>query len=162
MKFSSGYLKGKYLMPEDTKQKTQSTSPDTGTRSGMAAQTGPGAPDTDRLRRPRRGSIARRRGSPIWCGPRPSRRRRSSCTNSTWTCWATGPGSTPRTPNSPSCRADGHGVPAVKMGTWNRMISGMPPNVWMGWKNFYTEDKPMFGPGRTMTVRPVPYFISYQ
>ncbi|MEZ5212392.1 hypothetical protein [Gordonia sp. (in: high G+C Gram-positive bacteria)] len=58
--------------------------------------------------------------------------------------------------------ADGHGVPAVKMGTWNRMISGMPPNVWMGWKNFYTEDKPMFGPGRTMAVRPVPYFISYQ
>lgn len=58
--------------------------------------------------------------------------------------------------------ADGHGVPAVKMGTWNRMTTDLPPNIWMGWKNFYTEDKPMFGPARTMAVRPEPYFISYQ
>ncbi|GAA4742140.1 hypothetical protein GCM10023217_08110 [Gordonia alkaliphila] len=58
--------------------------------------------------------------------------------------------------------ADGHGTPAVKMGTWNRMIAGLPPNIWMGWKNFYTEDKPMFSPAATMDVRPTPYFISYQ
>ncbi|MFZ2510385.1 MAG: hypothetical protein WAW85_04755, partial [Gordonia sp. (in: high G+C Gram-positive bacteria)] len=58
--------------------------------------------------------------------------------------------------------ADGHGTPPVKMGTWNRMISGLPPNIWMGWKNFYKEDKPMFTPKQTMGVRPVPYFISYQ
>ncbi|MFC0313385.1 hypothetical protein ACFQNE_13210 [Gordonia phosphorivorans] len=58
--------------------------------------------------------------------------------------------------------ADGHGTPAVKMGTWNRMTTGLPPNIWMGWKNFYSEDKPMFSPAATMDVRPVPYFISYQ
>ncbi|WP_344779329.1 hypothetical protein [Gordonia caeni] len=58
--------------------------------------------------------------------------------------------------------ADGHGVPAVKMGTWNRMTTDLPPNIWMGWKNFYTEDKPTFSPAKTMAVRPVPYFISYQ
>ncbi len=58
--------------------------------------------------------------------------------------------------------ADGHGTPSVKMGTWNRMTTGLPPNIWMGWKNFYREDKPMFTPKQTMAVRPVPYFISYQ
>lgn len=58
--------------------------------------------------------------------------------------------------------ADGHGTPPVKMGTWNRMVTGLPPNVWMGWKNFYKEDKPMFGPAQTMDVRPRPYFVSYQ
>lgn len=58
--------------------------------------------------------------------------------------------------------ADGHGTPPVKMGTWNRMTTGLPPNIWMGWKNFYKEDKPMFTPKQTMDVRPVPYFISYQ
>lgn len=58
--------------------------------------------------------------------------------------------------------ADGHGVPSVKMGTWNRMVTGLPPNIWMGWKNFYKEDKPMFTPQKTMAVRPRPYFVSYQ
>lgn len=58
--------------------------------------------------------------------------------------------------------ADGHGIPKVKMGTWGRMITGLPPNIWMGWKNFYKEDKPMFSPAQTMAVVPVPYFISYQ
>lgn len=58
--------------------------------------------------------------------------------------------------------ADGHGIPKVKMATWNRMVTGLPPNIWMGWKNFYKEDKPMFTPKQTLDVRPVPYFISYQ
>ncbi len=58
--------------------------------------------------------------------------------------------------------ADGHGIPKVKMGTWNRMVTGLPPNIWMGWKNFYKEDKPMFSPAQTMDVTPTPYFVSYQ
>lgn len=58
--------------------------------------------------------------------------------------------------------ADGHGTPPVKMGTWRRLTTDLPPNVWMGWKNFYTEDHPMFTPAETMRVAPAPWFISYQ
>ncbi|WP_245549771.1 hypothetical protein [Gordonia effusa] len=58
--------------------------------------------------------------------------------------------------------ADGHGTPPVKMGTWNRLITDLPPNVWMGWKNFYTEDHPTFTPAQTMRVAPAPWFVSYQ
>ncbi|GAB09178.1 hypothetical protein GOARA_031_00030 [Gordonia araii NBRC 100433] len=58
--------------------------------------------------------------------------------------------------------ADGHGTPPVKMATWNRLIKGLSPDIVMGWKNFYTEDHPVFSPQRTMQVRPVPWFISYQ
>ncbi|MCF8588708.1 hypothetical protein [Gordonia liuliyuniae] len=58
--------------------------------------------------------------------------------------------------------ADGHGTPSVKMETWRRIIAGLPPNVWLGWKNFYTEDKPMFSPRHTLRVNPEPWFVSYQ
>ncbi|GAA4668497.1 hypothetical protein [Gordonia humi] len=58
--------------------------------------------------------------------------------------------------------ADGHGIPSVKMLTWRRIVAGLPPNTWLGWKNFYTEDKPMFSPRRTLRVTPEPWFISYQ
>lgn len=58
--------------------------------------------------------------------------------------------------------ADGHGTPPVKMSTWNRLITDLQPGIWMGWKNFYTEDHPPFSPQRTMAVRPTPWFISYQ
>jgi hypothetical protein len=58
--------------------------------------------------------------------------------------------------------ADGHGEPPVKMGTWQRLVTDLPPNIWMGWKNFYTEDHPTFTPSRTMQVRPLPVFVSYQ
>lgn len=58
--------------------------------------------------------------------------------------------------------ADGHGVPWVKMFTWNRIVQGLPPRTWLGWKNFFTEDKPMFSPKRTMDVAPTPWFVSYQ
>lgn len=58
--------------------------------------------------------------------------------------------------------ADGHGVPPVKMDTWRRLITDLPAGVWMGWKNFYTEDKPTFTPAQTMAVRPAPWFVSYQ
>ncbi|MBM7368371.1 hypothetical protein [Gordonia hydrophobica] len=58
--------------------------------------------------------------------------------------------------------ADGHGIPSVKMFTWNRIVEGLPSRTWLGWKNFFTEDKPMFSPKRTMRVAPTPWFISYQ
>ena len=58
--------------------------------------------------------------------------------------------------------ADGHGTPPVKMQTWRRIVTGLPPNVWLGWKNFYTEDSPTFSPRRTLRVNPEPWFISYQ
>lgn len=58
--------------------------------------------------------------------------------------------------------ADGHGIPSVKMDTWRRMTADLPPGIWMGWKNFYTEDKPTFSPVRTMAVQPTPWFVSYQ
>lgn len=58
--------------------------------------------------------------------------------------------------------ADGHGTPPVKMATWNRLITDLQPGIWMGWKNFYTEDHPPFTPKQTMAVRPTPWFVSYQ
>ncbi|WP_439031368.1 hypothetical protein [Gordonia terrae] len=58
--------------------------------------------------------------------------------------------------------ADGHGAPDVKMETWRRLITDLPMGVWMGWKNFYTEDKPTFSPETTLAVRPSPWFVSYQ
>ncbi|GAC00369.1 hypothetical protein GONAM_15_00760 [Gordonia namibiensis NBRC 108229] len=58
--------------------------------------------------------------------------------------------------------ADGHGTPPVKMETWRRLLDDLPAGVWMGWKNFYTEDKPTFSPATTMAVAPTPWFVSYQ
>ncbi|GAA12881.1 hypothetical protein GOALK_060_01140 [Gordonia alkanivorans NBRC 16433] len=58
--------------------------------------------------------------------------------------------------------ADGHGTPPVKMETWRRLLHDLPAGVWMGWKNFYTEDKPTFSPATTMAVAPTPWFVSYQ
>lgn len=58
--------------------------------------------------------------------------------------------------------ADGHGIPSVKMDTWNRILVDLPRNVAMGWKNFYTEDTPMLTPAQTMRVKPTPFFVSFQ
>ncbi|AFR47062.1 hypothetical protein KTR9_0396 [Gordonia sp. KTR9] len=58
--------------------------------------------------------------------------------------------------------ADGHGTPDVKMETWRRLVTDLPAGMWMGWKNFYTEDKPTFSPATTLAVRPSPWFVSYQ
>ncbi|MFE0748882.1 hypothetical protein [Gordonia sp. NPDC058843] len=58
--------------------------------------------------------------------------------------------------------ADGHGTPDVKMETWRRLVTDLPAGIWMGWKNFYTEDKPTFSPATTLAVRPSPWFVSYQ
>ncbi|MDF0529419.1 hypothetical protein P0W64_09845 [Tsukamurella sp. 8F] len=57
---------------------------------------------------------------------------------------------------------DGHGTPGIKMGTWDRVRAGLSPHMFLGWKNFYTEDSPTFSPAQTMALRPQPVFVSYQ
>jgi len=59
--------------------------------------------------------------------------------------------------------ADGHGGPGQKMETWRALRQDLPDDVWMGWKNFYDEDTPMFSPEKTYgDVKPAPWFVSYQ
>ncbi|MBB3036140.1 hypothetical protein FHU29_000574 [Hoyosella altamirensis] len=58
--------------------------------------------------------------------------------------------------------ADGHGVPAQKMDTWNVLKQDLSDEIWLGWKNFYDEDSPTFTPAETMYVEPAPWFVSYQ
>ncbi|NKX56058.1 hypothetical protein [Arthrobacter mobilis] len=59
--------------------------------------------------------------------------------------------------------ADGHGTAGQKMETWNSLLQVAPRGVWMGWKNFYDEDKPTFTPRQTYRdVDPAPWFVSYQ
>lgn len=59
--------------------------------------------------------------------------------------------------------ADGHGGPGQKLETWRGLRQDLPDSVWMGWKNFYDEDTPMFSPERTYDdVKPAPWFVSYQ
>ena len=58
--------------------------------------------------------------------------------------------------------ADGHGGPGQKLETWRALRQDLPDDVWMGWKNFYDEDTPMFTPEETYAVEPRPWFVSYQ
>jgi len=59
--------------------------------------------------------------------------------------------------------ADGHGTPEQKMDTWRALRQDLPKGTWMGWKNFYDEDMPVFTPERTyLGVSPAPWFVSYQ
>lgn len=59
--------------------------------------------------------------------------------------------------------ADGHGTPGNKLATYNALQTGLDPNIWMAWKNFYDEDSPTFSPKETYTdVDPRPWFVSYQ
>lgn len=57
---------------------------------------------------------------------------------------------------------DGHGSTTQKIETWNRVKENIPNTVYMGWKNFYDEDKPTMTPEQTMHQLPQPSFISYQ
>ena len=58
---------------------------------------------------------------------------------------------------------DGQGGQAAKQGTWGVLKKNLPPRVYMGWKNFEHEDKPMLTPAQTIAqVHPTPFFISYQ
>jgi hypothetical protein len=57
---------------------------------------------------------------------------------------------------------DGHGAPESKTNTWNTLKETLDPAVYLGWKNFYDEDKPTMTPEQTMAQDPKPWFVSYQ
>ncbi len=57
--------------------------------------------------------------------------------------------------------ADGFGTQAMKMDTWN-VLRQNAPNVFWGWKNFITQDRPMLDPAQTMHVSSDIVFVSYQ
>ncbi len=61
-----------------------------------------------------------------------------------------------------SLHADGHGTPGQKLDTWNVLRTGLQPEIWPGWKNFYDEDAPTLTPEQTFAIDPKPWFISYQ
>jgi hypothetical protein len=57
---------------------------------------------------------------------------------------------------------DGQGPPNTKRTTWRSVVTGAPPGVFFGWKDFYTKDTPMLGPLMTIGHVPTPVLISYQ
>ena len=57
---------------------------------------------------------------------------------------------------------DGQGAQPVKQDTWRAIGASLPGQTYLGWKNFFDEDKPMLTPQETMNIVPVPWYISYQ
>ena len=58
---------------------------------------------------------------------------------------------------------DGQGRSDLKFNTYDEITRGALENGWWwGWKNFYDEDFPTLTAEETLTVRPVPYLVSYQ
>lgn len=57
---------------------------------------------------------------------------------------------------------DGQGGSPQKEATWGAVVRARPAGTRLGWKNFYDEDHPTYGPRRTMHRRPQPVMISYQ
>ena len=57
---------------------------------------------------------------------------------------------------------DGHSALQQKVDTWNTIRVNIPDNIYMGWKNFFDEDRPTPTPEQTMSQAPQPYFVSYQ
>lgn len=58
---------------------------------------------------------------------------------------------------------DGQGRSDLKFNTYAEITRGALENGWWwGWKNFYDEDFPTLTAEETLTVRPVPYVVSYQ
>jgi hypothetical protein len=57
---------------------------------------------------------------------------------------------------------DGQGAPNTKRQTWQTVVTGAPPGVWFGWKDFYVKDTPMLGPRMTLGHYPMPVLISYE
>jgi hypothetical protein len=57
---------------------------------------------------------------------------------------------------------DGQGAPNTKRTTWRSVVTGAPPGVFFGWKDFYVKDTPMLGPRMTIGHYPTPVLISYQ
>lgn len=57
---------------------------------------------------------------------------------------------------------DGQGTPGNKRQTWDAVTRAAPPDVYFGWKDFFTKDHPMLTPTQTMARTPRPVMISYQ
>jgi hypothetical protein len=57
---------------------------------------------------------------------------------------------------------DGFGTMDLKVGSWNRMVAGLPAGALTGWKNFYDEDSPTPTAAQSMSVAPRPVYVSYQ
>lgn len=57
---------------------------------------------------------------------------------------------------------DGHGARGEKLGTWDEIRKGLDPRIFLAWKNFHDEDKPMFTPKETMDTEPRPWLVTYQ
>ncbi len=57
---------------------------------------------------------------------------------------------------------DGSGSQAQKQATWQVITKDAPVHCSFGWKNFYSKDTPMLSPQETMTISPVPNYVSYQ
>jgi hypothetical protein len=58
---------------------------------------------------------------------------------------------------------DGQGSQGDKQETWGALRRDLPEGVWLGWKNFEDEDRPMLTVEQTMErVVPRPSFVSYQ
>jgi hypothetical protein len=57
---------------------------------------------------------------------------------------------------------DGHGELGSKVNTWNTIKETLPADVFLGWKNFYDEDKPTPTPEQTMQQVPKPWLVTYQ
>lgn len=57
---------------------------------------------------------------------------------------------------------DGLGAQNIKQDTWRNIQGNLPANIFLGWKNFIDEDKPMLTPQQTMQIAPVPFYVSYQ
>jgi hypothetical protein len=57
---------------------------------------------------------------------------------------------------------DGQGGSAQKEATWDAVRRARPAGTWLGWKNFYDEDHPMYSPVETLRRHPRPVMVSYQ
>jgi hypothetical protein len=57
---------------------------------------------------------------------------------------------------------DGFGTLPLKISSWDRMVADLPAGASTGWKNFYDEDTPTPTPAESLSVRPMPIYISYQ
>ncbi|MBW3620882.1 MAG: hypothetical protein KY461_11600 [Actinobacteria bacterium] len=57
---------------------------------------------------------------------------------------------------------DGQGGQPAKLATYASMLRDLSPDVWVGWKNFHDEDRPMRSEAETVTLDPRPVLVTYQ
>lgn len=57
---------------------------------------------------------------------------------------------------------DGQGGQPAKLATYASMLRDLSPDVWVGWKNFHDEDRPMRSEAETVTLDPLPVLVTYQ